>query len=33
MEEEALLILARAVTSDEQSSLGTAGLGSRMSAF
>ena len=33
MEEEARLILAQAVTSDEQSSLDTAGLGTRMAAL
>ena len=33
MEEEARLILVRAVTNNEQSSLGTAGLGSRMAAL
>ena len=33
MEEEARLILAQAVTSDEQSSLDTAGLGTRMASL
>ena len=33
MEEEARLILAQAVTSDEHSSADTAGLGSRMAAL
>lgn len=33
MEEEARLILARAVTSDEQSSADIAGLGSRMAVL
>ena len=33
MEEEARLILAQAVTSDEESSPGAAGLGSRMAAL
>ena len=33
MEEEARLILSQAVTSNEESSPGAAGLGSRMAAF
>ena len=33
MEEEARLILAQAVTSDEESSTDTAGLGTRMAAL